>query len=94
LGAELDEDSIKYSRRTTLPSHSLAGLEEQIYTCIKCLEKLTCRGGVASEGYWFGFEMLSNYKREFLSLLQQMDPEKMEEGREEDGRRKTKNANT
>jgi hypothetical protein len=72
--AELDEESIKYfAKNDFYLADSLAGLEEQIYTCIKCLEKLTCKGGVASEGYWFGFEMLSSYKREFLSLLQ-MDP--------------------
>ena len=52
---------------------NLAGLEEQIFTCIKMLESLTCKGGIASEGYWFGLDMLNNHKREFLGLLE-MDP--------------------
>jgi hypothetical protein len=34
--AELDEDSIKYfAKNDFYPADSLAGLEEQIYTCIK-----------------------------------------------------------
>jgi hypothetical protein len=30
----------------------LADLEEQLCTCMKCLEKLTNRFGIASEGQW------------------------------------------
>jgi hypothetical protein len=71
---ELDDESVKYfAKYDFYLADSLSGLEEQIYTGIKCLEKLTCRDGIASEGYWYGFEMLTRYKREFLSLLQ-MDP--------------------
>jgi hypothetical protein len=33
--AELDEDSIKYFAKNDFYPDSLAGLEEQIYTCIK-----------------------------------------------------------
>ena len=71
---ELDEESIKYfAKNDFYLADNLSGLEEQIYTCIKCLEKLTCKYGIASEGYWHGFNMLSKYKMEFLGLTQ-MDP--------------------
>ena len=71
---ELNEESIKYfAKRDLYLADSLAGLEEQVYTCIKCLEMLTRRGGIASEGYVYGFDMLSRHKREFLALLR-MDP--------------------
>ena len=67
---ELNEESIKYfAKRDLYLADSLAGLEEQIYTCIRCLEMLTRRGGIASEGYVYGFDMLSKHKREFLALL-------------------------
>ena len=61
---ELDEESIKYfAKKDFYLADSLAGLEEQIYTCIKCLEMLTRRDGIASEGYVYGFQMLSKHKR-------------------------------
>jgi hypothetical protein len=71
---ELDEASIKYFAKNDfyLPQN-LAQLEEQIYTCVKLLEKLTCKGGIASEGYRHGLRMLGRYKKEFLGLIQ-MDP--------------------
>ena len=68
---ELDEDSVKYfAKNDFYLADSLAGLEEQIYTCIKCLDKLTCKEGIASEGYWHGFNMLQRYKREFIGLCE------------------------
>jgi hypothetical protein len=71
---ELDEDSIKYfAKNDFYLADNLPGLEEQIYTCIKLLEKLTCKDGIASEGYRHGFEMLGRYKKEFLGLTR-MDP--------------------
>ena len=72
---ELDEESINYLGRNDfyLADTIMWGLEEQIYTCIKLLEKLTCNFGIASEGYWHGFKMLSNYKGESLGLTQ-IDP--------------------
>lgn len=49
---ELDEDSIKYfAKNDFYLADGLPGLEEQTYTCIKLLEKLTCKYGIASEGY-------------------------------------------
>jgi hypothetical protein len=66
---ELNEEPINYfAKNDFYLADTLAGLEEQIYTCTMCLEKLTCKYGIASEGYWHGFEMLSKYKREFLGL--------------------------
>jgi hypothetical protein len=46
---KLDEESMKFFAKNYfyLPDN-LSGLEEQIYTCIKLLDKLTCRGGIAS----------------------------------------------
>ena len=72
--SELDEDSIKYfAKNDFYLAGNLSGLEEQIFTCIKLLETLTCKSGIASEGYWHGLNMLSRHKREFLGLTS-MDP--------------------
>jgi hypothetical protein len=71
---ELDEDSIKYfAKNDFCLADNLLGLEEQIHTCIKLLEKLTCKDGIALEGYRHGFEMLGRYNKEFLGLTR-MDP--------------------
>jgi hypothetical protein len=71
---ELDEDSIKYfAKKDFYLADNLPGLEEQICTCIKLLEKLTCKDGIASEGYRHGFEMPRRCKKEFLGLTR-MDP--------------------
>jgi hypothetical protein len=72
---ELDEDSIKYfAKNDFYLADNLSGLEEQIYTCIKLLEKLTCKDGIASEGYRHGFETLGRYKKEFLGLTRMERP--------------------
>jgi hypothetical protein len=72
--SELDEDSIKcFAKNDFYLAGNLSGLEEQIYTCTKLLEMLTCRAGIASEGCWHGLNMLSKHKREFLGLTS-MDP--------------------
>jgi hypothetical protein len=74
LGAELDEDSVKYlAKNDFYLADNLSGLEEQICTCIKLLEKLTWKDGIASEGCRHGFEMLGRCKKEFLGLTQ-MNP--------------------
>ena len=66
---ELDEESIKYfAKNDFYLASDLSGLQEQIHTCVKLLEKLTCRNGIASEGFRHGLEMLNKYKREFLGL--------------------------
>jgi hypothetical protein len=68
---ELDEESVKYfAKNDFYLADSLSGLEEQICTCIKCLEKLTCKEGISSEGCWHGFNMLQRCKREFLGLCE------------------------
>jgi hypothetical protein len=72
--AELDEDSTKYfAKNDFYLADNLPGLEEQIHTCIKLIEKLTCKDGIASEGYRHGFEMLGRCKKESLGLTG-MDP--------------------
>ena len=72
--SELDDESIKYfAKNDFYLADNLSGLQEQIHTCIKLLEKLTCKLGIASEGYRHGFNMLSRHRREFLGLTR-MDP--------------------
>jgi hypothetical protein len=67
---KLDEESIKYfAKNDFYLADTLASLEEQLFTCIKCLEKLTCAKGLASEGYWHGLNLLSQFKREFIGLV-------------------------
>jgi hypothetical protein len=71
---ELDDDAVKYyAENDFYLADTLEGLEEQIYTCIMCLEKLTELDGIVSEGYWHGLNMLQRNKRVFLGLLG-MDP--------------------
>ena len=44
---ELDENSIKYfAKNDFYLAGNLLGLEEQIYTCIKLQETLTCKAGI------------------------------------------------
>jgi hypothetical protein len=72
--SELDEDSIKcFAKNDFYLAGNLSSLEEQIHTCTKLLEMLTCKAGIASEGCWHGLNMLSKHKREFLGLTS-MDP--------------------
>ena len=72
---ELDEESIKhFAKNDFCLANNVAGLEMQICTCIKCLEKLAFKNGVASEGRWHGFKMLSMCEREFLGLTQMGAP--------------------
>jgi hypothetical protein len=67
---ELDDDAIKYyAENNFYLAETLEGLEEQIYTCIKCLEKFTKRNGIATEGFEHGLKMLQDQKRIFHHLL-------------------------
>ena len=72
--SKLANDSIKYfAKNNFYLAGNLSGLEDQSYTCIKLLDTLTCRAGIASEGYWQELSMLSKHKREFLGLMS-IDP--------------------
>jgi hypothetical protein len=66
---ELDEDAIKcYAKNSFYIAETLEGLEEQIYTCIKCLEKFTERNGIATEGFEHGLIMLQDQRRKKKKL--------------------------
>jgi hypothetical protein len=67
---ELDKDAIKYyAENDFYLAKTLEGLEEQIYTCIKCLEKFTERHGITTEGFEHGLKMLQDRKWIFHHLL-------------------------
>jgi hypothetical protein len=67
---ELDNEAVKYyAKNDFYLAETLEGLEEQIYTCIKCLEKFTERQGIATEGFEHGLRMLQDKKRIFHHLL-------------------------
>jgi hypothetical protein len=68
--AELDEEAIKYYAESDffLPE-TLSDLEEQIYTCVKALELLTEREGIAAEGYLHGLDMIQKGRRIFKNFL-------------------------
>jgi hypothetical protein len=67
---ELDNEAIKYyAKNDFYLAETLEGLEEQIYTCIKCLEKFTERHGIATEGFEHGLQMLQDKKRIFHHLF-------------------------
>jgi hypothetical protein len=52
---ELDNGAIKYyAENNFYLAETLEGLEEQIYTCIRCLEKFTARNGITTEGFEHG----------------------------------------
>ena len=67
---ELGDEAVKYyTENDFFIAGSLEGLEEQIYTCIKCLERFTERNGIATEGFEHGLRMLQWKKRVFYHLL-------------------------
>jgi hypothetical protein len=72
--AELDEEAIKYYAESDvfLPE-TLSDLEEQIYTCVKALELLTEREGIAADGYLHGLNMIQKGRRLFKNFLSE-DP--------------------
>jgi hypothetical protein len=67
---ELDEDAVKYySTNDFFLADSVANLEEQIYTCIRCLELFTDRRGIATTGFEYGLQILQKDRRLFKNFL-------------------------
>jgi hypothetical protein len=50
-------------------SDSISDLEEQIYTCIRCLELFTDRKGIATAGFEYGLHILQIDRRLFKNFL-------------------------
>jgi hypothetical protein len=56
---ELDDNAVKYySTNDFFLAGSVANLEEQIYTCIRCLELFTDRRGIATTGFEYGLQIV------------------------------------
>jgi hypothetical protein len=67
---ELNKDAIKYyAKNNFYLAETLKGLKEQIYTCIKSLEKFTERHGIATKGLEHRLKMLQDWKRIFHHLF-------------------------
>ena len=68
--AELDDEAVKYySSNDFFLADSVADLEEQIYTCIRCLELFTDRRGIATVGFEYGLQILQKDRRRFKNFL-------------------------
>jgi hypothetical protein len=67
---ELDDEAVKYySQNDFFLAESIQDLEEQIYTCILCLELFTERRGVATAGYEYGLKLLQKDRRLFKNFI-------------------------
>jgi hypothetical protein len=68
--AKLDEEAIKnYAESDFFLPKTLSNLKEQMYTCVKALELLTEREGIAAEGYLHGLDMIQKGRRLFKNFL-------------------------
>jgi hypothetical protein len=68
--SELDDEAVKYySTNDFFLADSVADLEEQIYTCIRCLELFTDRRGIATVGFEYGLQILQKDRRLFKNFL-------------------------
>lgn len=71
---ELDDEAVKYyAANDFYIPNSLEALEEQLFTCIQCLEWFTEKHGIATVGFEHGLRMLQQRKRVFIHLFG-MDP--------------------
>jgi hypothetical protein len=56
---ELDNEAVRYySTNNFFLANSVAYLEEQIYTCIRCLELFTGRSGIPTVGFEYRLQVL------------------------------------
>lgn len=68
--SELDDEAVKYySANDFFLAESVADLEEQVYTCIRCLELFTDRKGIATVGFEYGLHLLQKDRRLFKNFL-------------------------
>jgi hypothetical protein len=49
--------------------------KNQLRTCLKCLEKLTYRGSIGTEGYSYGADLLAKHPHKFIMKEAQRDPQ-------------------
>jgi hypothetical protein len=68
--SKLDDEAVKYySANNFFLAELVSNLEEQVYTCIRCLELFTDQKGIATVGFEYGLHLLPKDRRLFKKLL-------------------------
>jgi hypothetical protein len=68
--SEFDDEAVKYySANDFFLTELVSNLEEQVYTCIRCLELFTDRKGIATVGFEYGLHLLQKDRRLFRNFL-------------------------
>jgi len=61
-----DEVVRYYAKNDLFLAVSYEDAKNQLRTCLKCLEKLTNRGSIGTDGYSYGIDLLSRHRRKFM----------------------------
>jgi hypothetical protein len=61
-----DEVVRYYAKNDLFLAASYEDAKNQLRTCLKCLEKLTHKGSVGTDGYSYGIDLLSKHRRKFM----------------------------
>jgi hypothetical protein len=69
-----DEVVKYYAKNDLFLAASYDDAKNQLRTCLKCLEKLTYRGSIGTEGYSYGADLLAKHRRKFMKEAQR-DPQ-------------------
>jgi hypothetical protein len=66
----LDDEAIKfYASNDFFLADTIPDLEEQIYTCIMCLDLFTERRGIAAQGFEYGLRLVQKNRKLFKNFL-------------------------
>jgi hypothetical protein len=61
-----DEVVRYYAKNDLFLAVTYEDAKNQLRTCLKCLEKLTNRGSIGTDGYAYGIDLLSKHRRKFM----------------------------
>jgi hypothetical protein len=61
-----DEVVRYYAKNDLFLAVSYEDAKNQLRTCLKCLEKLTSKGSIGTDGYSYGIDLLSRHRRKFM----------------------------
>jgi hypothetical protein len=61
-----DEVVRYYAKNDLFLAASYEDAKNQLRTCLKCLEKLTHRDSIGTDGYSYGIDLLSKHRRKFM----------------------------
>jgi hypothetical protein len=61
-----DEVVKYYAKNDLFLASSYEDAKNQLRTCLKCLEKLTYKNSIGTDGYSYGIDLLSKHRRKFM----------------------------